>query len=304
MNRKIQGLKKLFKRLHYELMVELWKIVRRFRKSITISSRQGKFTVLTKDNVIGRSLFATKQYEEEMMAAFMTFLKTKGISSSSTLIDIGANNGITTISLLLAKEFKKAILLEPEDTNFSLMQHNIEQNGLSDKTLCLQYAVSDKEGKLTFELSSNNFGDHRVRAKGTLERTQEGYSESKRNVTEVDAKKLDDIMDEIPSDFKNIGMVWIDTQGHEGYVYAGAKKLFATGIPVVSEVWPYGIKRSGMTEKEYYKQVKEIWKSYWVLRRGKFVQYPIEAFPFFMKEFPGIYDYDNVIFSVDRVELT
>ncbi len=46
-------------------------------------------------------------------------------------------------------------------------------------------------------------------------------------------------------DHTEIALVWIDAQGHEGHILAGAPRLLSTNIPVVAEYWPYGLKRSG-----------------------------------------------------------
>jgi hypothetical protein len=35
----------------------------------------------------------------------------------------------------------------------------------------------------------------------------------------------------------------MDTQGYEGHVLAGARRLLDSGTPLVMEFWPYGIKR-------------------------------------------------------------
>ena len=42
-----------------------------------------------------------------------------------------------------------------------------------------------------------------------------------------------------------IGLAWIDTQGHEGHVLSGASRLIQANVPIVIEFWPYGLKRSG-----------------------------------------------------------
>lgn len=43
----------------------------------------------------------------------------------------------------------------------------------------------------------------------------------------------------IPAD--GVGLVWIDTQGHEGHVLSGASQLLASQAPIVLEFWPYGL---------------------------------------------------------------
>ncbi len=43
----------------------------------------------------------------------------------------------------------------------------------------------------------------------------------------------------------SIGLCWIDTQGHEGHVLAGARALCASRSPIVIEFWPFGLQQSG-----------------------------------------------------------
>jgi hypothetical protein len=40
-----------------------------------------------------------------------------------------------------------------------------------------------------------------------------------------------------------IDLVWMDVQGHEAHVLAGATCL--AGVPVVTEFWPFGLRRAG-----------------------------------------------------------
>ena len=40
-------------------------------------------------------------------------------------------------------------------------------------------------------------------------------------------------------------LIWMDTQGFEGYVLKGANNLLKFRMPMVLEFWPYGLKRSG-----------------------------------------------------------
>ena len=42
--------------------------------------------------------------------------------------------------------------------------------------------------------------------------------------------------------------MWLNVQGNEGHVLAGAERLLAGRVPVVIEVWPYGLTRAGGLE--------------------------------------------------------
>lgn len=281
-----------------------WEINRKFRKSLTVSTKQGTFTVLLgADESIGASLYCRGQYELELMSNVMAFLRSaqkcppKG---RGTIIDVGANIGVISIGVLHAGELERAIAIEPEPQNFSLLQRNVILNGLKDRVICLPIAASHQKGEVLFELSDTNFGDHRVRPNvhRVNSDSAELFHESRRSVITVQSDQLDKLLWDLPKSFTdNIALVWIDVQGYEGYVFMGARNLLSKGVPVVSEIWPYGIKRSGMSQEQFCEITRSIWTNYWVRRRGKFVRYPISTLDIFFDELGYDGGFDNVIFT-------
>jgi len=216
-----------------------------------------------------------------------------------TILDVGANNGITSIAMLNLGELERAIAIEPEPLNFQLLKVNVRQNALQDKVMCLPYAVSDRKGQLPFELSDTNDGDHRVRTAKSTD-SPDRFQESGRRVIGVQCETLGDLLSDVHAGFtRNIAVIWVDVQGYEGYVFKGARKLLSTGTPVVSEIWPYGIRRAGMSEKEFIEIAEDNWSSYWVRRKGRFVQYPINTLSILFDELGYEGDFDNVIFTRD-----
>ncbi len=279
-----------------------WKINRLFRKSVTVSTRQGVFTVrLGAEESIGRSLYCKRKYELDFMLQTMALLRGEHKcppKGEGAIIDVGANIGVTSIGMLYTGELKNAVAIEPEPQNFSLLQRNVNTNKLNDKIICLPYAASHQKGELQFELSNTNFGDHRVRAITHAPGSAEQFGESERRVITVKADQLDNLLAELPESFtRDIAVIWVDVQGHEGYVFMGAAKLLAKGIPVVSEIWPYGIKRAGMTHEQFYGIARSIWSNYWVLRRGTFVCYPVSTLDVFFDELGNAGGHRNVIFT-------
>jgi FkbM family methyltransferase len=291
---------KAWKLLHSQYRLFLWNLNRAFRTFAVINTKQGKFKIafLEKES-IGRSLYTTGQYEMDLIKEVTKFLRANskiGRKGSGTALDIGANNGVISIGLLQTGEFQKAIAFEPEPRNFSLLEFNVALNGLKDRFICMPYAVADAAGELRFELSDTNYGDHRVRADSQaigLER----QSESKRRLISVKADQLDALLSSIPQDFvASASLVWLDVQGYEGYVFKGGKKFLSTGIPVIAEIWPYGIQRAGMTQEQFCEIARELWSHYWIRRRGKFIMYPIETLETVFQELGDEGAYDNLIF--------
>lgn len=131
------------------------------------------------------------------------------------------------------------------------------------------------------------------------------FNERERPVTTVHGDTLDNLLAKIAESFtRDIAVVWIDVQGYEGYVFKGACELLSTGIPVVAEIWPYGIARTGMTIEEFNELVTGIWSSFWVRRDREFgpkgfIRYPIVAFSSFLEELGPDGGADNVIFTLE-----
>ncbi len=279
-----------------------WALISKFRKSVTVSRKQGRFTVLlAPDESVGRSLYCYGHHELDLMSGAMEILRTIELcppKGRGTILDVGANNGITSIAMLNLGELESAIAVEPEPRNFLLLEHNVRQNALSDRVVCLPYAASDRRGQVHFELSGTNDGDHRVRTSFSSTDSLGLYQETERHVIRVQCDQLHNLLSDVPASFtQNIAVIWVDVQGHEGYVFMGARQLLSEGPPVVSEIWPYGIRRAGMSQEQFCDIAKSIWANYWVRRRGRFVCYPISTFSTLFEELGYEGDVDNVIFT-------
>lgn len=138
-----------------------------------------------------------------------------------------------------------AVAWEPAPENFKLLKCNIVLNELEEKVTLYNVALGGDGSKtLRFELSEDNFGDHRVRV------TEDSgkYYEEFRKTIEVKSETLDSYIDTF--DWKSLSsnqlILWIDVQGYEGEVLAGAKILIDQIKPAIGmEFWPYGLHRTG-----------------------------------------------------------
>jgi FkbM family methyltransferase len=283
------------RRLRYEYL-------RRFDNPAILTTRQGVFRVpIGVDDPISRELFLRGEFELDLITEAMELLRRLSgrPKGKGTLIDIGANNGVISIGMLVTGQLDRAVAIEPEPTNFNRLQENVSLNRLDDAILLLHTAVSDRKSSLTLELSESNYGDHRVRTSAKPSGVaRDIFNESSRSLTTVPADTLDTIIAGIPQRFtEDMAVIWLDVQGYEGYVFAGARQLLARGIPVVSEIWPYGIARAGMTPDAFYALVADIWPCFWMKRRGHFARYPIVAFRAFLDDVGLDGYYDNVIFT-------
>lgn len=289
---------KAIQRAHTEFRSVLFDVHRSLRSTLTVASRQGVFTVrLRANDAIGRSLYCQGQYELDLMTGAMSFLRSIGKCpprGQGTLLDVGANYGVISLGMVHTGEIASAVAIEPEPENFALLQRNVAQNRCEDRVLCLRYAVADEPGQLSFELSPTNSGDHRVRRQAT-----DGgrFQESERRVITVPSDTLDQIVERLPAAYADhLAVVWVDVQGYEGYVFEGGSGLLRRGLPVVSEIWPYGLQRAGFDADRFRELARRYWSSYWVPRRGRFVQYPIDVLPSLFQELGEEGGHENVVF--------
>ena len=225
------------------------------------------YIVNSSDKVIGRSVYSKRNsFDAHHLTDALNLIS----SPKSVLIDVGANMGTIGILGVSKGHFEKCIAFEPEPHNFKNLTHNVSLNGLNDKFELRNEALSSEAvGTLDFELSEKNYGDHRIRTK-----TTSGiHNEASRKVISVAVNTLDRALENVNLDEC---MLFMDTQGYEGHVLSGAKKLIQMNVPVVTEFWPYGLKRSGGLELFYNVLKNSGYTSMWDLKNpAKKLQFSI-----------------------------
>lgn len=155
-----------------------------------------------------------------------------------TYIDIGANIGLTSIPIarwprVACKAF------EPEPQTFQYLTANLAQNGPATNVEAFNFALSDRNSTIAFELSDDNLGDHRIR----LNAANGSFGESGRRVIEVPTKRLDDVLR--VEELSRPIAIRLSTQGAECRVLEGGQAVFDAASLFTFEFWPYGIARMG-----------------------------------------------------------
>lgn len=155
------------------------------------------------------------------------------------LLDIGANIGHISIPLVLGKFVSNAVAIEPDPDNYKLLNCNVILNGLEDKVILHNLALGVLPNEtLEFELSEDNYGDHRIK----VSKEQGLYQEADRKVLQVKSTNLDTLL--TPALQARDILLWIDVQGYEGAVLAGASLLLNNKPAIGIEFWPYGLHRA------------------------------------------------------------
>ena len=200
-----------------------------------VQSREA-YVIRVGDEAIGRDLYMYGEFDFNAFERVMTDL---GRGQIGTLLDIGANIGPICIPAVARGLARRAVAVEPEPVNFSLLEVNVRLNSVSDRIRCVQAAAgSQRGGTVTLELAEVNFGDHRVAATSTVS-AERGRREK---LHDVPVCVMDDLVaDADPSS----DLIWMDVQGFEIEVLRGCTDLLERGVPLVMELQPMLLNEHG-----------------------------------------------------------
>ncbi len=233
----------------------LWKMSEFLnRNEYILDTQQGRLAFSSKDESIGKSLFVFREYRLKTVRNAVKMLKLHGYpvgDINGTMVDAGAGIGTVSVTLMRENAFGKSLAFEPDPINYSYLKRNIELNEFENRIFSFQNGLSDINGEMELEQDSARFSEHRFlppsytkigMAGGTAIATaQRGNAKVHRLETMLEALN-------IPQD--DIRLIWLDVQGHEWYTMLGASSLMDRDIPVVMQLWPHGIQRSGTTDEQ------------------------------------------------------
>lgn len=205
------------------------------------------YFVPTRD-VLGKLTFLEGGFEQQVMESAVGLLEERlGRSplAGRTFVDVGANIGTSTIPALKTLGARHAIAIEPAEGNCRLLRANVAANNLEERVTVLQVALSEQAGEHQLEIGPKNSGDCRIR----LTSEPGSIGESNWTTETVSTATFDDVCGERAVRMDDVGLVWMDTQGHEAHVLEGATSLLNSSVPVVAEYWPYGLRRAGALER-------------------------------------------------------
>jgi FkbM family methyltransferase len=266
------------------------------RRDVRIDTENGVLFCDSKDWLIGKYLYVDRSYEAESISTTLEFLRNEGYlkpGRARTVLDVGANIGMICIALLKDGHFERAVAFEPSPTNFRLLKKNVATNGLGDRVTCFPYALSFENGETDLEISRHNSGDNSIRASG------EGlaFGEDERPSVKTEVRSLDSLVLSDPGiDASDTDLVWVDIQGYEGFFFIGASEFLRRGMPVVSEFWPYGINRAGMSREEFCRVVAARFGKFAHLRNGRFELLPINAIASLFEIYRAPREFGHLIF--------
>ena len=187
------------------------------------------FLVSTTDTSRGRLLFTKKTLKEwRALPRALIHLDALGLGRHArerVFVDVGANIGTPCIPAVARHGFRRAVALEPELENFRLLRANVAINLLEDRIDSHRVAASHSNGVVELALSPGNSGSHSIRP-----------PEAGQHSVSIDAVRLDDLLAQLGLDADDIGLLWVDVEGHEPEVLRGASSLLRARVPIVVEV--------------------------------------------------------------------
>ena len=155
-------------------------------------------------------------YERDELILLANWIKSRHPDKLSlTAIDVGANIG--NHSLFFAKHFEKVFSFEPNPRVFRLLQINAE---MTSNISAFPFAVSDKAGKATLKIIDGNYGGSHL---------TEGKMSESDNFIDVNMMCLD----QMASDFGDVGLIKLDVENHELQALKGAVNLLKVQKPIV-----------------------------------------------------------------------
>jgi FkbM family methyltransferase len=196
------------------------------------------FVVAASDRSIGRRVYTKRDpFDFDKVQTVVGLLGPN--HKRMLLVDIGANIGTICIPAVKRGLFQRAIAIEPEPRNHSLLLANVALNGLHNKITAHNVALGQKDDQsLILELCRDNHGDHRI----AIDSRVPQFNDSTRDTVEVKSETFNKLLKEVDP---KATLIWIDTQGFEGYVLSGASNALNNRTPICIEFWPYGMARCG-----------------------------------------------------------
>jgi len=138
------------------------------------------------------------------------------IPKNAKVVDVGANIGY--YALIEARVAQKVYAIEPEPNNLELLRKNIALNSYEDILEVHQFAVSDRMGVASLEISDIP-NRHRLQVPSAIQ---------SRMAIEVETTTLDAFLEN-----KNIDVIRMDLEGAEWLVINGMKKILRNGKPLI-----------------------------------------------------------------------
>lgn len=194
-----------------------WESLRLFgERAVETDSLHGRFSFSSKDQTIGRSLYLSREYsitDIESACRILTEENQLDPSGNYLLLDVGAGIGTTSIPLVRRGLFHTAWAFEPCADQAAYLERNIGLNSLEEQIRIFPCTLAERS-------------------------------------TADDVLTLDGLAAFAETENRKISLIWLDVHGQEGLILRGGQRAFEQKIPLVTEFWPEGNEKSGVSARE------------------------------------------------------
>lgn len=186
------------------------------------------FFVDPRDQMIAFRLLSGHSWQRaEFDAAIIATEAADVLKPGKWFVDVGANIGTQTVYAMRSGRFCGAVAIEPEPHNLDLLRRNIAVNGLTEKVHIVAAAASNSNATATLTRDRQNFGAHSIKA---------NWSDTPGTAVTVETRTIDTVLAQLGIASSDIGLAWIDVEGHEVEALRGMELLRRAHVPIVSEV--------------------------------------------------------------------
>lgn len=187
--------------------------------------------------------------------AYEISLLKRYVKDGDVVLDIGANIGFYTEYLSkLVGQHGHIHAFEPDQTNFKHLKNRV--GALAHVTINNQ-AVADKTQELKIYTSKELNVDHRTYK-------PDHYDQE---IT-ISAVSIDEYISSKPVHF-----IKMDIQGFEMAAVSGMKKTLQNNdVKMISEFWPYGMKKAGHSVLEYFHLLKSFHFFIYLIKDEKLIE--------------------------------
>lgn len=206
---------------------------RRLTPALVVEHAAGLFVVPSDDLTVRPKLFLNGWRSEfVVLERAVRCVRDDGRHvAGGAIVDVGANLGTTTLAALRLHGFARAVACEPDPRNAAFLRSTVAINGLDDAVVVVEAALADVPGRASFAvrpLAREGWlsGVGVVRVGATPEAGE----------VDVAVTTLDELVSRGVVDPGGTSLVWVDAQGHEGFVLAGARALLENRVPFVTAV--------------------------------------------------------------------
>jgi len=179
--------------------------------------------------------------------AFEIKLLEQHVQQGDVVLDIGANIGYYALLLSdLVGNKGRVHCFEPDKKNYDYLQNSTSSKG---NVTINNKAAGPKTEILKIYTSKNLNVDHRTYK-------PDDYDQE----IEIEAVSMDDyLFNNLKEEGGRVDFIKMDIQGFEMQAIQGMQKLLKKNkdVKIISEFWPYGLKKAGSSVTEYFKFLTE-----------------------------------------------